>query len=164
MDERNFHCWNYRLWVVETLLKEIGKRVKLNSPETADEDIWLNYQKKVVEDETKFAFGLINKNFSNYSAWHYRAKLMPKFENFNELKYNASYLIPIEKIREDFATLKHAYFTQPKDQSPWNHHEWLLQQITPVQIVNVFREDQTLTFGLSHKVRNFDKLEIEISS
>ena len=79
MDERNFHCWNYRLWVIETLLDELAKRVKINSPETSPEDIWLNYQKKVVEDETKYAFGLINKNFSNYSAWHFRAKLMPKF-------------------------------------------------------------------------------------
>jgi geranylgeranyl transferase type-2 subunit alpha len=76
----------------------------------------------VVEDETNYAFGLINKNFSNYSAWHFRAKLMPKFENFNNIKYNTSYVIPVDQISQDLATLKHAYFTQPKDQSPWAHH------------------------------------------
>ena len=87
MDERNFHCWNYRLWVIETLLDELAKRVKINSPETTPEDIWNNYQKKVVEDETKYAFSLINKNFSNYSAWHFRSKLLPKFEIQNGIKY-----------------------------------------------------------------------------
>lgn len=99
MDERNFHCWNYRLWVIETLLDELAKRVKMNHPETTPEDIWTNYQKKVVEDETKYAFSLINKNFSNYSAWHFRAKLLPKFENFNNIKHNTSYIIPVDLIK-----------------------------------------------------------------
>ena len=27
-DERNFHCWNYRLWVIDTYEATIGKRVE----------------------------------------------------------------------------------------------------------------------------------------
>ena len=69
---------------------------------------------------------MIKKNFSNYSAWHYRAKLMPKLYNKNGLEYNASYVIPFDEIKKDLETLKHAFFTDPKDQSPWNYHEWLL--------------------------------------
>ena len=78
------------------------------------------------------ALALINKNFSNFSAWHYRSKLMPKFYNDNETIWNQGYCIPIETIKEDLSTLKNAFFTDPKDQSPWNYHEWLLQQISPI--------------------------------
>lgn len=91
----------------------------------------------LVEDECKMALSLIRKNFSNYSAWHYRAKLMAKFSTSNGLVVNPGYVIPVESIKEDLNLLKHAFFTDPKDQSPWNHHEWLLQQIQPVQIVDL---------------------------
>lgn len=56
---------------------------------------------------------LIKKNFSNYSAWHYRSKLMP--ELYMRLPNDDPYLIPFEKIQEDLALLKHAFFTDPKD-------------------------------------------------
>jgi geranylgeranyl transferase type-2 subunit alpha len=72
------------------------------------------------------ALNLIQKNFSNFSAWHYRGKLMPKLLDKNGLIFNPSYIIPLETINNDFAMLKHAFFTDPKDQSPWNYHEWLI--------------------------------------
>jgi geranylgeranyl transferase type-2 subunit alpha len=107
MDERNFHCWNYRLWVVETFLKEHGVR--------GTGDVFESRQKPLLEEECKMALALIQKNFSNYSAWHYRAKLMPKMKDANGTLANNSYLIPLDTINSDFAMLKHAFFTDPKD-------------------------------------------------
>ena len=62
------------------------------------------------------ALGLIKKNFSNFSAWHYRSKLMPKLLNRNGLAVDhQTYVIPLSTIKEDLALLKHAWFTDPKD-------------------------------------------------
>lgn len=53
LDCRNFHCWDHRRSVAK--LFELG-----------------------VEDELQFSDRLIAQNPSNYSAWHYRATLLPK--------------------------------------------------------------------------------------
>jgi geranylgeranyl transferase type-2 subunit alpha len=60
------------------------------------------------------AEGLIKKNFSNYSAWHYRSKLLPELYVARQ-DCPGPYPIPLEKIKEDLALLKHAFFTDPKD-------------------------------------------------
>jgi geranylgeranyl transferase type-2 subunit alpha len=56
---------------------------------------------------------LIKKNFSNYSAWHYRSKLLPEIYQRKDIE--GPYPIPFDKIKEDLALLKHAFFTDPKD-------------------------------------------------
>ena len=71
MDERNFHCWNYRLLTALLYLKEIPLRLTSGDDHTQAEIEFLT-------KECEMAEALIKKNFSNYSAWHYRAKLMPE--------------------------------------------------------------------------------------
>ena len=115
MDERNFHCWNYRLWVIETFLKEHMVRHNKDNDPNQDEIVFENHQKPLIEQECQMALNLIQKNFSNFSAWHYRGKLMPKLLDKNGLIFNPSYIIPLETINSDFAMLKHAFFTDPKD-------------------------------------------------
>jgi len=143
MDERNFHCWNYRFWVLDTLLNEVEERLRNPEKEIDHSEVWTKYQAPLVQQECDMALAMIKKNFSNYSAWHYRAKLLPKFHDVNGHSYNRGYIIPVEDMKEDLATLKHAFFTDPKDQSPWNQHEWLLLQIAPTQVVHIQLADQT---------------------
>jgi len=152
MDERNFHCWNYRLWVTELYISEIEKRLaKLD---------FKKIQRRFIQDECDMAEAIINKNFSNYSAWHYRGKLMPLIYREDP---GTLYSLPLEVVQSDLKMLKHAFFTDPKDQSPWNYHEWLISVLTPVQVValrleKLDDEKSIIMIGLSHKVRNFNHL------
>ena len=50
-DGRNFHCWDHRRWLI--------KKMKIS-----------------IEDELKFSKKMIDFNFSNHSAWHYRSTLL----------------------------------------------------------------------------------------
>lgn len=70
------------------------------------------------------AEGMIKKNFSNYSAWTFRSKLYPAL--------NGGEQINLEQIKTDLELLKHAVFTDPRDQSPWNYHDWILSQALPI--------------------------------
>jgi len=137
MDERNFHCWNYRLWVVGIYLAKIEQMSEGREEYTA-----------FLKNECDMAEKMIKKNFSNFSAWHYRSKLMPKIYERQE---GLAYILPVERITQDMEMLKHAFFTDPNDQSPWNYHEWLISLVTPIQIValNVLPEQNSIQVGLS---------------
>lgn len=86
-DERNFHCWNYRNFIA-----------KLDHV-TSDE---------ILGKSTS----LIEKNFSNYSAWHLRVQA---------LKEN-----PLEDWTPEFELIHQAIFTEPADQSAWLYFRWLM--------------------------------------
>eukprot|EP00903_Cladosiphon_okamuranus_P016843 g15533.t1 len=53
LDGRNFHCWAHRMWVAE--------RMGLSAQEEFD-----------------FTTDKIKQNFSNYSAFHFRSKVLPR--------------------------------------------------------------------------------------
>jgi hypothetical protein len=69
-------------------------------------------QKAFVKSECDIAEAIIKKNFANFSAWHYRGKLMPII--YQDLP-NELLTIPLEKIKSDLDMLQHALFTDPKD-------------------------------------------------
>lgn len=63
LDSRNFHGWDYRRFVVQTL-------EALSSEETS-----------MAPEEFQYANKMIGTNLSNFSAWHYRTKLIQRLLN-----------------------------------------------------------------------------------
>lgn len=64
------HCWDYRLFIVK----------KANIPD---------------EEELEFTNTKIMNNFSNYSSWHYRSRLLKKLYPSNV------YDLPIKADKHD---------------------------------------------------------------
>lgn len=115
-DERNFHAWNYRRYVLAKYEESL--------PETS--------RGAVKPKELDFTEQKINKNFSNFSAWHQRSKVIPQLMEENrqgkcldkELveKLNNAELF----FNSEMEYVKNAIFMDPNDQSVWLYLRWLL--------------------------------------
>lgn len=82
------------------------------------------------------AIGLIEENFSNYSAWHHRSIFLPKAfgHQIEELR---------AQIAEEFEKVKAAFYTEPEDQSAWFYHRWLvgiMKQKSPEHVEAILRD------------------------
>lgn len=102
-DERNFHCWAYRMQVA----------AMAHIP---------------AEAELTFTTEKITENFSNYSAFHYRSKLLERMDR--EAAAEGKDVDTLGRLRDELTIVTQAAFTEPDDQSAWWYHRFLLAWAT----------------------------------
>ncbi|WFD44801.1 protein geranylgeranyltransferase type II [Malassezia psittaci] len=135
MDPRNFMGWNYRRFVIAELAAAMvpGQRTPFPVFLSADS---LKLEEKhsalqLAEDELQYTLHKIESNFSNFSAWHYRSKLLPRV-------WDAKQLGESDRAKErdqEFELLQQAMYTDPNDQSIWIYHSWLMSQAPSQQLL-----------------------------
>lgn len=112
VDERNFHVWGYRRWVMDQL--------RLLGQESRDAELSFTEKK-------------IASNFSNYSAWHNRALMLG--EAMNDLGNDAGVKFVRDFLEKEIPMVVRAFYCDPADQSAWLYALYLLT--TAKQLVEV---------------------------
>ena len=85
--------------------------------------------------QVDFTTEKINANFSNYSAWHFRSKLLRELPegsiekvfshiccNLVPSKCLSSGMLHFEELSSELEFVRQAFFTEPNDQSGWFYH------------------------------------------
>lgn len=137
LDDRNFHCWDYRRMVVKMAGVSVGK-------------------------ELEFTDRLIGSNFSNYSSWHYRSTLLPLLhpespepKSPNRDPQAHSHRVCEEQLLKEYELVQNAFFTDPNDQSAWFYYRWLLgraEREETISCVYVSRDEERVVVGFSRPV------------
>lgn len=95
--------------------------------------------KNPLESELAFSTELIRRNFSNYSAWHYRTIILPRM-------YPDA--IPEAQIKEDFGFVINAIAADVDDQSAWFYSQFLIDQMKKAGYSNLIEK-------LSESIKEF---------
>jgi len=121
------------------------------------------YEKKLerLQKEFDMTTEMIEKNFSNFSAWHYRSKLLIKIHESS----GSLYQVPIPVIESELEKIKHALFTEPNDQSSWNYHRWLMSLLIPIHIVDLSydKESNEIKLQISAVIRKSEGIDMQIN-
>ena len=141
-DDRNFHCWNYRVKLLSLI-----------------SIYFQNTFEKFIDDELKFTLEKIKINFSNFSAWLYRSKLIPLYFVKHNIKWNTKEALDF--FKDDLDLIKKAIYTDPKDQSPWNYLSWIITNFSPLYIKDIILDESNiLTINYSNVFKINSLLEI----
>ena len=156
-DERNFHCWNYRRFVVSFQINpspdgswgtwlvdddEEAKRIVVMGAQVVPADGAANKETKKTETfketaahmlqaEWEFTRTKIVHNFSNFSAFHYRSKLL-------------QLLWPRVDLADELQLVEDAVYPEPDDQTAWWYQAFLLDWMKTKAATDTDRMQQHL--------------------
>ncbi|KAG0147005.1 hypothetical protein CROQUDRAFT_132793 [Cronartium quercuum f. sp. fusiforme G11] len=103
VDGRNFHVWDYRRYLISMISST-------DSSTSATDRL---------KSELAFTTKQIESNFSNFSAWHYRSKVLePLFRSCDNERES--------RLKEELEWVRNALWIDPNDQSGWLYHRWLM--------------------------------------
>ncbi|GAK63923.1 RAB-protein geranylgeranyltransferase [Moesziomyces antarcticus] len=179
LDARNFHGWNCRRAIIDHLALGVvssahppalagveSSHASLTALLThpaivaAETDAVRDVEKELVrlaEAELAYALRQIERNFSNFSAWHLRSQLLP-------CVWAAQRLTPEQeeaRLDKELELVQQAMYTDPADQSVWFYHRWLVDRLT----TSPPEDTAGLCAKLANEVRSIDELhELEPDS
>ncbi len=142
LDSRNFHGWDCRRAIIQhlayTVLSSHPSTTSLvdsqaSFPALLSESILqeaevANVKKDLLalaDRELAYALRKIESNFSNFSAWHQRTKLLPPLWAARQLSQKQL----DTQLDAELELVKQAMYTDPSDQSVWFYHRWLVDQL-----------------------------------
>lgn len=144
MDSRNFHGWQYRRFVVQ------------NIEQNSKEILSINLK------EFDYTTTKINKNISNFSAWHNRSKLIIKIyhltkeSNTNvESETITLFENPLKLLQHELNLIKTGMFMDSDDTSIWLYLLWLLTE--PLFVDYLKKENQYIPL-LQEQLKTVEEL------
>ena len=134
-DGRNFHGWSYRRLIVAQIERFTGK--------------------SMVETEFAYTEKMIKAALQNFSALHYRSKLIPRL--LNERKADGA---DRRKMLESELNLMQEALIDPYNQSPWFYHQFLMSTLSPhVPCDGAIVLDLTDTDRIQYYEREIDQIK-----
>lgn len=126
---KSYWIFNHRKWIVSHLdsKNEVGLVNMMLDLDARNFHGW-DYRRTLGLDrleEFHYTTLKLNQSFSNWSAWHYRSKLI------HQLKAKGIFYLTtghdIDKLLlKDLEMVRHAVYTDPNDQCAWLYQRWLL--------------------------------------
>ena len=148
-DERNFHAWNYRCFLVNYLLERFP-----------DEAL------AVIEKELDFLQSKLEANFSNYSAIHFKTKYMLRRETLLRPETfvgceEDQVTLPLSTLAKEITFASEGLFIAPYEQSLWIYLGWLLdrKRIAAVQSADISADKKLIL-----KIGNFAPQAASVAS
>ena len=160
-DERNFHCWNYRRFVISLLLVQQGQSTNKNTnndsgagawnvliPDTQDQNLLLMGNQLATselhidpdskktnndnDDETSSTTTAKSSDWIQHEWEFTNQKIQQNFSNFSAFHYRSKlYELVQPSLQEELSVVENAIFTEPDDQTAWWYQSFLLRQTTP---------------------------------